>query len=372
MTPDPVDEAVALHDLALSAWDEHRYPRSIDLCRRALGLLEAHAGPGSPDVANVLTLLGSAHDELGEHAAAEAYHRRATAVMAALPSRPDVLLRLRVQAAVALAGNLRRQGRYAAAERLLHAACDDAAPRFTDLEMVPLRNELGVLYKFAGRHDDALAQYTAVRTVLEAAHGPDHPALAAVWHNLAGLAHSRDDLATAEACARRSLALHRGCYPPGHPAVVADEAHLAAILQARGEPAEAEPLLRKAIAYFTARHGPDHPDVLTNRHNLAAVLAARDPAAAAALYTVVLAGKRRTYGASHPEVALTLTNLAALAAARGAPDEARALAVEAHRILAPQVAATHPALASVTAYLTVSGVGQPPVAATTVPATTAA
>lgn len=195
MAPDPVGEAVALHDRALSAWDECRYPLAADLCRRALELLEAHAGAGSPDVANVLTLLGGAQDELGAHGEAEAHHRRAAGIMGALPSQPDVLLRLRVQAALGLAGNLRRQGRYAEAERVYLAACDDAAATWTALEMVPLHNELGVLYKFAGRFDDAQARYAIVRAVLEDAYGAGHPVLGAVWHNLAGLAHSRGDLA---------------------------------------------------------------------------------------------------------------------------------------------------------------------------------
>ena len=300
----------------------------------------------------MLTLLGSAEDELGAHRAAEAHHRRAAAIMAALPSQPDVLLRLRVQAALGLGGNLRRQGRYTEAEQVYRTACADASPHFTDLEMVPLHNELGVLFKFAGRLDDAQARYATVRAVLEDAYGAEHPVLAAVWHNLAGLAHSRGDLAGGEAYARRSLALHRAAFPPDHPAVVADEAHLAALLQARGNLAEAEPLLRRAIAYFTDRHGPDHVDVLTNLHNLAAVLAGTgDPAGAAELYGRALDGKRRTFGPEHPEVALTLNNLAALAAGRGDRPHAWALAEEAHRILAPRVAADHPVLVSVAAFL---------------------
>ena len=40
MAPDPVDEAVALHDRALAAWDGHRYPQTVDLCRRALDVLD--------------------------------------------------------------------------------------------------------------------------------------------------------------------------------------------------------------------------------------------------------------------------------------------------------------------------------------------
>ncbi|MDT5024743.1 MAG: hypothetical protein QOE61_1169, partial [Micromonosporaceae bacterium] len=296
-TLDPIDEAVALHDQALSTWDEHRYPQTVDLCRRALEHFEAHVGAGHPDVANVLTLLGSAEDETGAHQAAEAHHRRAVAVMSGPPAQTGDLLRLRVQADLGLAGNLRRQGRYAEAEQLYLTACEQAASDYSDLDVAPIHNEMGILYKFAGRLDDAHTCYVRARTALERAYGPDHPALASVWHNLAGLAHSRGHLAEGEMYARRSLALHRNSFPSDHPAVVADEAHLAALLQARGKLAEAEPLLRRAIAFFAERGGPEHYDVLVSLHNLAAVLAGRGAAAEAeALYLRALDGKRRLFG----------------------------------------------------------------------------
>jgi hypothetical protein len=110
-TYDPVDLAVELHQGALSAMDARRYPETVALCRRALELFEAHAGPAHPDVANVLSLLGGAEDELGAHADAEAHHRRAVAIMAAMPSGDGVLRRLAVQARLGLGANLRRQGR---------------------------------------------------------------------------------------------------------------------------------------------------------------------------------------------------------------------------------------------------------------------
>ncbi|GAA4263180.1 tetratricopeptide repeat protein [Dactylosporangium darangshiense] len=317
--PDPVDEAVARHAAALTAWDEGRYAETVRLCRRALELLEAQAGAGHPDVANVLTLLAGAQDELGAHREAEAGHRRAVAVLAAFPHAGGDLLRLRVQAALGLAGCLRRQGRYAESERLYRAARDDAAG-CTELELAPLHNDLGVLHRFAGRLDEAHACYARARAALEAAHGPDAPELAPVWHNLAGLAHARGEPAEGVAYARRSLALHRLAYPPGHPAIAADEAQLAALLHAAGHPAEAEPLLRAAIATLAApgRYGPDHIDVLAALHNLAAVRAdLGDKAEAAALYRRALDGKRRTLGPDHPETVLTLTSLSAVIAPAG-------------------------------------------------------
>lgn len=311
-----IDEAVALHARALSTQDDHRYADTVRLCRRALDLFEEHAGPGHPDVANVLTLLASAEDELGEHAAAEAHHRAAVAILAALPAE-GVLLVLSVEARVGLARCLRRQARYAEAEQLLVAALAAAAtaPEYAGAGAAHLHNELGVLGKYAGRYDEAAAHYARARALLESAYGPDDPRLAPVLHNLAGLAHSRGEYAVGEGYARRSLELHRRAYPPGHPTIVADEAHLAALLTGLGRLDEAEPLLRRALAYFLDRYGPDHYEVLVAQHNLAAVLAERgELAEAEAHYRRALDGKRRSLGETHPEVALTRDNLAALVA----------------------------------------------------------
>ncbi|MBG0566065.1 tetratricopeptide repeat protein [Actinoplanes aureus] len=356
--PDPIGDAIALHERALAASADHRYPEAVRLCRRALALLEEHAGAGHPDVANVLTALGTAHDELGDHAAAEACHRRAVTVMSALPDTGGDLLRLEIQALSGLAGNLRRQGRYAAAGEVYEAALAIAAPEYAEVELASIWNEIGILCKFAGRFDDAEVYYRRALTVLSDAYGPDDPRLAGLFHNLAGLAHSRGRAADGEPYARRSLELNRAAFPADHPVVVADEAHLAALLQEQGRFAEAEPLLRRAVDYFAARYGDDHYEVVVNLHNLAAVTAASGALARAeGLYRRALDGKRRTLGPAHPEVGLTLNNLATVLADRGDLASATELSAAAHHVLSAALAPEHPAVTAAAANLAALTVG---------------
>jgi Tetratricopeptide repeat len=113
---DPELDGVVLHEQALAAMDECRFADAVGLCRRAIEALSADGGPGQPDVANVLTVLATAEDELGRHDAAQRHHRRSLAVLAAVPGSGGDLTRLLVQARVGLAGSLRRQGRYDEAE----------------------------------------------------------------------------------------------------------------------------------------------------------------------------------------------------------------------------------------------------------------
>jgi tetratricopeptide (TPR) repeat protein len=345
--PEPGSEAVALHAAALAAADDGRFADVVGPCRRAIELLTAEGEAGQPDLVNVLTLLATAEDELGWHAQAEQDHRRALAVLATLPVAGGDVPRLLVQALLGLAGSLRWQGRYSAAEELYRQALAtaEAAPECGPLDLTQIWNECGILFKFAGRLDEAQQCYDRTLAGLSEVYGPDDPRLAAVHHNLAGLAHSQRRPAEAEAHARRSLQLHLAALPADHPKVVADEAHLGAILEAAGRLTAAEPLLRRAVAYFIERYGPTHYEVAVNLHNLAAVRAGQGALAEAeTLYLQALEAKRAALGPGHPEVGLTLSNLAALAAELGQLDRARTLAEEGRDILAAAVTADHPAL----------------------------
>jgi tetratricopeptide (TPR) repeat protein len=352
---DPLDEAVALHEQALSAQADFRFVDAVDSCRRALDMFETHAGPGDPDVANVLVLLAGCLDDLGEHDQAEPLLRRAVGLLAdlpaALPDDGDDLDRLRLHAFRGLAANLRHQGRYAAAEANCLAALRLTFHR-ADPDRAATLNELGVVYKYAGRFDDAEKCYQRALAAAQSATDRDVQQLATLHHNLAGLAHSRGRWAIGEIHGRRSVALRAAALGPDHPTVVADEANLAAILQAAGQLDEAERLLRRAIDTFARTFGPQHLDVAVNLHNLADLLDTRgDAGQAEALYRRALVIKQHRLGAEHPEVALTLYNLAVLLADAGRTGEAGESAVLAHTILASTVDAGHPALVATEALL---------------------
>ena len=88
-----------------------------------------------------------------------------------------------------LADDERVAGRYGQAEAILLAAIEAATDAFGDGDVVVavLRNDLAVTCKYAGRLAEAEALYRQVLPVLEAAFGPEHAEVAAVWHNLGGV-----------------------------------------------------------------------------------------------------------------------------------------------------------------------------------------
>jgi tetratricopeptide (TPR) repeat protein len=148
---DPIDEAVRLHDEAVSARERGSRDEAEVLATQALDILESNAGPDHPDVANVLLCLAGVHEDRAEYSAAEPRYRRAVRILnqAAEETSDRDVQRLRMQAIGGLAGVCRALGRYGEAEPLLKQAIAIAKRTFgdDDAEVAGAMNDLGVLYK---------------------------------------------------------------------------------------------------------------------------------------------------------------------------------------------------------------------------------
>lgn len=202
----------------------------------------------------------------------------------------------------ACSASLRLLGHHRSAERLLRRALDRAERTLgaRDLEVARICNLLGILYKYMGRPRDAAPVY---RRALRIA-GEEGPMAPAVYHNLAGLEHSRGRYREAEPLARRGIALR----PRGDPARAADEAALGFILAGLGRHSEAERLFLRALKRF--RGNPFETAV--NLNNLVAVYHARgETRRALPLYRRATAIQERLLGRGAPDTALTPGNRAA-------------------------------------------------------------
>ena len=96
--------------------------------------------------------------------------------------------------------------------------------------------------------------------ITEAAHGPEHPAVATRLNNLAAVLGDLGEPAAARLLLDRALAIHEAAHAPEHPAVATSLGNLAAGLRDLGEPAAAQPLLDRALSIRpTARSTPPCP-----------------------------------------------------------------------------------------------------------------
>lgn len=145
-------------------------------------------------------------------------------------STTTVTLELQVLANL---GRLQRiLGNYAQGQQFFLQAIHLAQTEAADQQiLIPLSNELAMLYKYWGHFEAAERIYHNLLTTLLARYGANHLAVAKVYHNLAGLEHARRCYDKAEPLARKSYQLHLQLLGKQHPDTIADGAALGAILQ---------------------------------------------------------------------------------------------------------------------------------------------
>jgi len=294
--------------------EDGRPARALPHAQAALAIVERERGPDHADTANVCLGLSLIHEQLSEYDQAEAYARRAVEITRAVPGGATAT-RLRIHALAQLATIERIRGRIGTAERLYREVLDLADGESAHPDLVTLLSGLGIVYKAAGRYDDAEALYRRALAIT----GPDGRAAASLWHNLAGLDHARGRYAAGEPAARRSVALRSAALGAQHPTVAADQAALASLLAGQGKYDEAETLYRHALDVFERVYNPDNYEIAVTCNDLGVLMAARgNTQHANQFYRRALHIKQTIFGPDHAEVALTRRNLAAASAARHA------------------------------------------------------
>jgi tetratricopeptide (TPR) repeat protein len=244
----------------------------------------------------------------------------------------------------------RARGRYREAEGTFTRALDHATAGFgpDSIEIAELHNDLGMTFKYVGRFDEAEAAYGKARVILEGLPDVDPEDLAALFHNLGGLAHARDDFETAEPLARRAVEIRSSTLGRRAPATLLDRSAHAAIVAGLGRSDEAESSFRELLGDLEVTLGPDHPEVAVALNNLAALVQARGALAEAeTLYRRVIAIKEAALGDDSPTLAVPFNNLATVLRAQGADADAAALYERAAKLLEGSVSDDHPHLLAI-------------------------
>lgn len=173
--------------------------------------------------------------------------------------------------------------------------------------------------------------------------GPEHPALIQILLNLASAGQLTGDLAKAERCATRALALARRLHGPEHPETRRAMIDLSSVYWSEHKLALAEPLNREVVELLRRALGPEHPETLMAMHNLASVYWAADRLAdAERLGLETLELRRRVLGPAHPETLRTQNNLGTVYEAQGRRAEALALAEDTLAARRRQLGPEHP------------------------------
>jgi len=289
--------------------------------------LTSALGASDPDVANVLITASQIEQASGDLTAA-----RTLAAQAVKASRtwgrhddeiadapqtwePDDadLVALRFEAEVALATIDQALGDLQAAEhQLLDALGEARAIPGAERSILLLTNALGVTYKFAGRLDDAQRCYDQAYDLIMAAPTPDPADQAGLFHNLAGLAHSRGDAASGILWAERGIAI-RSTIDESELDLARDYGGLGALHHLAGHIDDARNSYTRAEQGFVAVLGPDHYEVAVVLSNRAALEAEYgDQTVALDLYRRALTLLTAALGPDHAEVRHVRNNLSLL------------------------------------------------------------
>ena len=195
---------------------------------------------------------------------------------------------------------------------------------------------------------EAIANYNRSETplaraikILEEAHGPDHPEVAAAVNSLGELYSLQADYREAEPLFQRALAVWERTKGPNDPQVAVVLNNLAWLAKVEGRYAEAESLYRRALSIFTRARLTRHPTYAVITKNLRALQKAKakhakgpaasfppESRAASAEEAAVrrnLEALEETLGPNHPNVAEVVKELASFYAARDRAAEAEAL-----------------------------------------------
>lgn len=171
-------------------------------------------------------------------------------------------------------------------------------------------NALGILCKDVGDLEAAGRWYRQALAVAEGT--AEQGQLAAILHNLAGLAYARGDYTNGEPHIQRAIYL-RGDPPDDAAALLSDRTLLAALLAGARRDHEALPLLEELIDAWTVLRGAEHYEVGHCRHHLGLLLIrAGNTHRARAELDVAHGTLRRVLGADHPEVRAVAADLATM------------------------------------------------------------
>jgi tetratricopeptide (TPR) repeat protein len=199
-------------NLALALMAEGEFNRAETLLHRARFVIESRAGADSLQLVNVLSGLTSVETALGKFSAAEECGQKAVAILrahaasSASGNRGEIAL-----VEVSLGGLYLREGKSAEADAILAPAVDEERRLFqTGRRLGDGIRMLALLRTQQQAWNQAESLYREALGIYEAALGPDHPEIAPVLHEYAGvLKHQRAPREKVKSIEARARAIDR-------------------------------------------------------------------------------------------------------------------------------------------------------------------
>jgi CHAT domain-containing protein/Tfp pilus assembly protein PilF len=313
------------------------------VAQRAMAIGTQAFGPDDPRLSDTLMALGGLARDQENYSEAEGYFERALTGLQQLPNaRP-----FEVATAMDDLGDLYGlEGRFDDGERLLKQGLKLLEQAYganvqNALNYDKILNDMGNLYKDAGRLPEAEAALNRAIAAGRAISGEDHPNVASGMGNLAVVLEHQSRFAEAETFYKRALAIDEKVFGPNHPVTAVGLNNIANLYADQGRSQDAAGLQQRVLAIYEKLFGPDSPDVgrsLTNLANSYVRLGRKDEALS--LYERSLRVMEGKFGENSAPTALALSSLGSMMQDKGRFEEAaqdfdRVLKIE-ERALGPE------------------------------------
>ena len=323
---DNMNYAGVLHNEGMFLHNLGRYQEAVEKLNAALAIKLRNNDPASTlRTSNILT---AALAMLDRRAEASAAGERALAIGTQAFGPDDV----RLTGTLAALGSLARdQENYKDAQRYFERALAglQKSPNAAAVEVATAMDDLGDLYGLQGRFDDGERLLQQSLKLIEQAYGSGAqtvPNYDKILNDLGNLYKDAGRLHDAETAFGRALAIGRATRGENHPNVAATIGNLATVMENESRFAEAEDLYKRTLATYEKLYGSNHPITAIGLNNLANVYADQGRTQeAAGLQQRVVAIYERVFGPDSPDVGRGLANLATSYRELGRKDEALSL-----------------------------------------------
>jgi tetratricopeptide (TPR) repeat protein len=276
-------------------------------------------------MAELIRRLGAySHWSLGNYSEAQTFYQLTLKIYEAALGRDHVLnaltldalaLVLQAKGDLAGAGHLFRRELRINERRLGYDAFNTVTNRYNLASLLHAQGKLSLarqLYEsvLASRQKSRSFQRYWPKDHPKTAH---HPYIATSFNGLGLLLRDQGDLAGAEPCLKRALALREKELGPDDVRTAESLDSLASLRHIQGNFRCARTLFARALAIREKVLGPEHPDTSASLHNLATLLHAQGYLTSAQpLYERALAIRQRAIGTKHPDTEASRNNLESL------------------------------------------------------------
>jgi len=331
----PVSMPVALAiDRLVDAISRHgrRDDEGITLARRSLAIKEVVLGPDHVSTGTSLRLLGRLVRDESPRSALAHFERALAIDRKAVP--PDTLET--VKTLDAIGETYARLGADDSALVVIDEALRLASPAGArePLLLAKLLSGRGRSRHQLGQLRGAIQDLRAAVDGLEAARGPDDPAIGTFLVQLANVLRDAERHAEARPMYERALALTEAALGADHPSVATALSNLAMLERLTGNGERARSLYERALSVRERALGPNHPVVATTLLNSAWVLLeSSEDDSASARFERARAILDRVYGKDYAGHLPCLRGLATIERRRGRFDAAEKIVREQLRII---------------------------------------